>query len=128
MSESTPFDLDRFLQEALDEELEGFEVPDLSEAPKEWMIDKLGTIKDRRKRLEKYEKLLIATLKDLGIEEGDHGNEFSASLSTTITTRLDQEAAKTLLGNLFTEKHLTEDEYKEYFKASKSQTLRITKL
>lgn len=90
-------ELDAFLLDALDEEIPGFKVPNVAEMTDEFIIDKLGVLKDRRKRLEKFEKLLVAAIKGRDLKTGAKGNRFELVRDAVPTTRFDQGKAKEFL-------------------------------
>lgn len=119
---SADFDIDEFLSDPLEEELQGFKIPNLGEKPTGYVIDRLGVIKDRLKRLKKYEKLFADNLKarlpqpDPTMDHwGARGNRFEADIGVTQSARLDTTRVK--------------EEYPEVYtaclKTSTTTTLRI---
>lgn len=123
MNDDGIHELDAFLLDALEEEIPGFKIPDLSTSKDEWLIDKLGVLKDRRKRLEKYEKIIVALLKTRAVPSGTKGNRFEMTLTPTVSTRLNQEKAKELI-----EATVAEELKADYFNVTETSTLRTKAL
>lgn len=90
-------ELDEFLSKALDEELPGFVIPNIGEMSNEFLIDKLGIVKDRLRRLKKMEKLLIEAVKSRNLATGARGNQFEITLQDVPMSLFNQDLAKGFL-------------------------------
>lgn len=98
---SDDFNIDEFLEDGLEEELPNFKVPNLGDKPKGYLIDRLGVIKDRVKRLKKYEKMFGELIKKESPQPaptmehwGDRGNKYLSDITLVTTTRLDTNRVK----------------------------------